>query len=140
MSVPVDKRTQGKLTVCVEAQQLAKYTLSITTNKKIFTEQYQHALTDAINTAALEIYLNIWAANNVYVNLKDELQRADALRVRREYQARAYANCQKLLALIDLAKPVFHLTTKRVIFWADKTIKVKNLLRAWKDSDNKRFK
>ena len=60
MSVPVDKRTQGKLTVCVEAQQLAKYTLSI--------------------------------------------------------------------------------TTKRVVYWADKTIKVKNLLRAWKDSDNKRFK
>lgn len=46
MSVPVNERTQGKLEVCVKAHDLACYTLKITVNKKIFTADYQDALTD----------------------------------------------------------------------------------------------
>lgn len=133
MSVPVGKRQEGHLKVAVEALALAKYTLDITANKKIFKAEYQNALTDKIIEAALDIYLNIWEANNVYASDKSTFE------LRRRYQTIALANCNKLLALIDIAAPVFHLTSKRVKFWAGQAVSVKRLLRAWRDADNKRF-
>ena len=53
MSVPVNQRTHGKLEACVKARELACYTLQITKNKKVFTEDYQEAITD-------KIYAELW--------------------------------------------------------------------------------
>ena len=53
MSVPVNQRTHGKLEACVKAHELCVYTLRIASNKKIFTVEYQEALTDRIISTAL---------------------------------------------------------------------------------------
>lgn len=53
MSVPVNERSQGKLEACTKAFDLATYTLRITKNKKVFTVEYQEALTDKIISLAL---------------------------------------------------------------------------------------
>ena len=133
MSVPVNKRSHGKLEACVKSRDLACYTLQITKNKKIFTEDYQEALTDKIITTALNIHCFVWTANNIVVNCYEDLQE------RLSYQNKAILQCNILLSLIDIAKPIFHLSSKRVMFWGNTTIETRNLIRAWKNSDYKRY-
>lgn len=54
-------------------------------------------------------------------------------------QERAARNCNNLLALIQLAKTIFHLKSKRVKYWSEKTIDVRGYLRSWRDADSKRY-
>lgn len=134
MSVPVNKRTQGKLEVCVQAHDLACYTLQITKNKNVFSEDYQEVLTNKIIQAALDIHLCVWSANNVLVKTPEDYQN------RRQLQDTACIRCNVLLSLIDIAKSIFHLSGKRVHYWGSKVVTTRNLIRAWRESDYKRYK
>lgn len=133
MSVPVNQRTHGKLEVCVKAHDLCCYTLQITANKKNFTQEFQESLTNRIVEAAIDIHTLCWSANNILVNSVDDL------RERTMYQEKAAIKCNILLSLIDVAKRIFHLSTKRVTYWAGKTIETRNLIRALRESDLKRY-
>lgn len=134
MSVPVNQRKTGKLEVCLKAHDLCVYTLQITKNKKIFTEEYQESLTDRIISEAMDIHLNVWMANNVKVTTASDYD------VRRKMQTVAISKCASLLALIDIAKSIFHLSGKRVMFWGSKVVETRNLIRAWRTSDAQRYK
>lgn len=133
MSVPEGLRGTGRLEVIEKALDLADYTITITANPKIFLPEYQKSLTDDINRVALAIYIDAWTANNILVrNAEDFVER-------KRLQERAARNCNNLLALMQLAQKVFHLKLKRIQFWGEKTINARNLLRAWKESDCKRY-
>ena len=73
MSVPVNERGHGKLEACVKALDLCVYTLQITSNKGIFTEQYQRSLTDNIVDTAIKIHTICWTANNILVNSAEDM-------------------------------------------------------------------
>lgn len=133
MSVPVDQRTTGKLEVCIKSRDLATYTLQITKNKKIFKEEYQDAITDKLISTALNIHALIWAANNTLVNSHQDMMERLAL------QDKAAAQCNVMLSLIDIAKPLFHLEAKRVMFWGGKVVNVRTLIRSWHNADWKRY-
>ena len=133
MSVPANQRTQGKLEVAVKSRNVAVYTLQITKNKKIFTEDYQEAVTDKIISTALNIHCLVWAANNTNVISYEAMQERLLL------QEKAIAQCNVLLSLIDIAKPLFHLASKRVMFWGGMVIETRNLIRSWHSADRKRY-
>ena len=133
MSVPEGLRGTGRLEVIEKALDLADYTITITANPKIFLPEYQKALTDDINRIALAIYIDAWTANNILV------RNAENFAERKRLQERAARNCNNLLALMQLAQKVFLLKLKRIQFWGEKTLNVRNLLRAWKESDYKRY-
>lgn len=134
MSVPENSRTKSKLEVCVKAHDLCCYTLQIAANKKIFTEEYQRSLTDRIVETAIGIHCDCWNANNIYVRDAEDYQE------RKRLQEEAARKCNILLSLMDIAKPLFHLTAKRVYYWGKLTIEARNLIRAWRDSDKKRYR
>lgn len=133
MSVPVNQRTTGKLEVCVKAHDLCRYTLQITANKKIFLPEYQVSLTNRITDTALCIHTLCWSANNILVNSADDLKR------RSELQEQAAIQCNNLLSLMEIAKSIFHLSTKRIKYWGGLTIETRKLIRAWRESDRKRY-
>ena len=134
MSVPVNQRSQSKLEACVKAHDLCVYTLQITANDKIFKAEYRAALTDKIIATALNIHTLAWSANNVIVKGPEDLKGRNRL------QDEAVIQCNVLLSLIEIAKSLFHLSTKRVIYWSAKAIETRNLIKAWKESDKKRFR
>lgn len=123
MAVAEGERSQSKLEVIVRALDLATYTIRITNNQKIFLPEYRSSLTDDI----------IRTANNILV------KSADDWKMRKALQERAARNCNNLLALIQLAKTIFHLKSKRVKYWSEKTIDVRGYLRSWRDADSKRY-
>lgn len=133
MSVPVNRRSHGKLDVCVKAHDLCCYTIQITSNKKVFLPEYQYSLTDRIVRAAIEIHALCWSANNVLVKTAEDREE------RLSCQKKAAIQCNVLLSLIEIAKNLFHLHTKRVIYWSEMTIEARKLIRAWHDADKKRY-
>lgn len=134
MSVPVGKRSQSKFEVIIKARDLAKYTLDITKNSNIFLPEYQTSLTNDIISTAKNIFIKCWTANNIRVTTPEH-----ALQ-RKRLQEDAALDCNSLLALIDLAKCVYHLKSKRIKFWAEKTIIARTFIREWSASDAKRYK
>lgn len=133
MSVPEGLRKCGKLKVLVEALDLTDYTLTITANSKVFVPEYKSVLTDKINELVLNIYINLFTANNIVV--KSEM---DA-RERHQLQMVAITQCNDLLALIQIAQKVFHLKLKRIKYWGSKIISVKSLIKSWARADVERY-
>ncbi len=133
MSVPVNQRSHGKLEACVKAKELCCYTVKITSNKKIFVAEYQEALTNRIIDCALNIHLFSWGANNILVNSVEDM------RERLLLQEKAALECNQLLALMEVAKSVFHLSSKRIEYWAGRAIETRTLIKAWRESDRKRY-
>lgn len=133
MSVPEGERGENKFNPLIKSMELAMYTIQICNNKNIFLPEYQSALTDDIIRTAKDIYIDAWTANNIRVI------NADNWKERRCLQERAKRNCNNLLALIQLAKGLYHLKDKRVKYWGRKTLEVRKLLQAWKESDGRRY-
>lgn len=142
MAVPEGKRGEGKLRVFTKANALTIYTIKICTNPKIFLPQYQNALTNDIIRTAKNIFIYLWTANNIDVRTpKTPEQRVRVLGnygERRRLQEAAARECNNLLALMQMAQALFHLKTKRIKYWGQMTIEVRDMIRKWQESDIKR--
>lgn len=138
MSVPVGERSEGRFSLLVKAEFLTRYTMLITANDKVFTPAYQKALTDDIIDTAKNIYLGLREANDISVRVGTEFQRMD-YRERNRLQREAFRNTKRLLYLIDLAHRVFHLSSRRVKYWAELVLEVKDRTYGWIESDNHRY-
>lgn len=134
MSVPESQRGKGKFDVIINALYLAQYTITITKNKNIFLPEYQSALTDDLIRCAKDIYINAWKANNIRVTSQEDCKE------RKHLQELSILECNSLLATMQLAKKVFHLKSKRIKYWGELTIKARDGIHAWKESDTKRYK
>ena len=132
MSVPKEQRSKGTLNVNIEARRLAVYTMRITANIKWFPAD-QKDYTDRLRNAAVDIHTLCWLANNIKADSAAHIMR------RTQLQDRAAEKCNELAALIELAKPLFHLTTKRCYFWIMKTNELRGMIRGWRDSDMQRL-
>ena len=135
MSVPVSKRNENQtLKTLLLTMDLAYYTIKICCNENVFSPKYKNAVTDDLIRLAKDIYINCKTANGIKVETREDLE------LRTGYQLRAKADCDTLLAELDIAKRVFHLSGKRVLYWGSKTMESREYIMRWKESDVKRFK
>lgn len=118
------------------ARELALYTIKICDNENVFLPKHRQSLTDDIVRTATAIYLNSWTANNIRVTEKNK---KEMWSWRSRLQRQAILDCSKLLALIGLAHPLFHLKGKRVEYWSDQVVKVRNYIKKWRESDIERY-
>ena len=132
MSVNISKRTENPLEVHVRAVELAAYTYKICDNEKVFKPIHK-GLVIKIEEIVTDIYCKAWYANNIRV--KD----AEGWAERANLQKDAERLCTELLCVINIAARVFHLTAKRVKYWGGITLEVQNLLKAWHESDCRRY-
>ena len=135
MSVVESKRSPGKLEVIVKAECLVVYTIKICSNEKTFPPQYRNGLICKIEAAALDIYTDCRAANNIMVGGDPE-----KMKERSRLQKRAADNCNSLLAMISVAEKVCHLRRRRVEYWGGLVIKVRALIKAWRESNEKQYR
>lgn len=134
MSVPVNARKEGKLHVLVLALDLTTYTIMICKNPKVFNPLYNTAITNDIVHTSKDIYIKLWRANNIVVSGDKE-----KLTERLKLQSEAAECCNELLPMIQIAAKLFHLSSKRVKYWAEKTIELRGYIRKWRDADRHRY-
>lgn len=127
----------------IQARKLCKYTLHIIKNNNVF-KSFPNGIDDDINPpqyevvakireTALDLYMSCFSANKVYLS-------KDNYKHRRQLQDKSISKCNELLALIELSKDLFHLTSKRVAHWGSFTLCVRSLLQSWKEKDYSRYK
>lgn len=143
--VPAEIRTPSKFEPILMARNLAKYSLNILANNKTFKAlptgdvEYdvknppQPEFVGELRKASLSIYKTAYAANETQLN-------KDNYKHRRNLQDKAISECTELMALIELSMKVFHLSFKRVKYWLNFTLIVRERLRKWRDADLKRYK
>ena len=145
MAIPKSKRTTTPLSVLVEADTLACYTILICTDESRFPKRYRWCLTKKIIESAVQAKMHIAKANAVYVN------DAESAKLRRTYQQEAVADIAALSATMDTAFRLFsglrHIDTAEkpkkcinIATWTAQLDKVKSLLLAWKKSDTEKYK
>lgn len=138
MSVPEGAREDNKFTLPVKAEELTEHTLRVTKNEKLFLPQYQREITDVLNQSAINAYLLIREANDVRVR-KNGIVDPAKFRQRLMYQEQAIRYLRRMLPMIDLARRVFHLSTRKVKFWAQMVIDVRDRTKSWMEDDMRRY-
>lgn len=128
-----DTPQNRQLEACWKARGLALHTIKICNNKNIFLPEFQSSLTDDLIRTAKDIYINAWTANNIRVTTQQHW------RYRSELQMKAILQCNNLLAMISLARALFHLKSKKTAYWSELTIETRNMLKNWHKSDMKRY-
>jgi hypothetical protein len=133
MTVPVERRTESKFEIMTKANELAKYTVKICSNEKNFPKRYRWCITYQIVENAVEINCDINRANAIYVKTKADWKQ------RRAYQKKAQADIAALITLLDIAKCTFNINGKRMYYWCGLINDVRTKLKAWMESDEKRY-
>lgn len=134
MSVPVPQRGHGELEVNSKARALTVYTLKILENEKWFPKE-QSAFIAKLQDCTIEIQALCWDANNIKVD-----GNPDRYRRRIDHQDQTAEMCNRMMMLIETAKPLFHLESKRVRYWIGMTKDLRSMIRAWRDKDAERLK
>lgn len=129
-----DNPQNRQLDACQKAMDLAVHTLRITSNQNIFKPEFQN-VTDIIVRIALEAYTDAWDANNVYVT-----QENGRWSEREKLQYLAIRRCNDLLAMINVARRVFHLRGKKVKYWSQLAIDTRKLIGRWHEANAAQYK
>ena len=130
-----DTPANRQLEAAEKALDLALHTIKICKNKKIFLEEYQDALTNDIIRCAKDIYTYTWNANNVYVRPDN-----GRWRERERLQMAAISKCNELLALINIARRLFHLKGNKVRYWSQLTIDTRQMIHKWHEANAKQYR
>lgn len=134
MSVIKAKRSEGKLQVLIQANNLCVYTVQICKNEKYFPKRDRWIMTQHIVHEALDVLCCIKRANAVNVATWEDYK------YRRAQQVEAYSHAEALLILLDVAYITLCIESQRIEFWTGQIISVENLLKKWRESDRKRYK
>lgn len=134
MSVPKPKRESGKQEVNTLALQLCVHTLKITANEKVFTPEHKDVVQMA-RKLAIDIDKLCWRANNIKVGDNINLYYS-----RLDLEQQAGNMCNDLNRQILICKPLFHLPGRKVIYWSKLTVELRNKIRDWYQSDEKRLR
>lgn len=137
-SVLKSKRGETKFDLIIKARELCVYTLRITDNKNVFPIGCQEDLISQIRNLSIDIFKSLYDANNIDIRKTNKNLKED-FKTRRRYISKAIRECYDLLALIQIAKPIFHLSSKRIKYWAYLTINVREGARGLKESDRDRL-
>ena len=129
-----DTSQNRQLEACEKAMELAIHTIQICKNKKIFTVEYQDALTNDIIRCAKNIYVYAWEANNIYVREDN-----DRWPQRERLQLLAISKCHELIALINIARRLFHLKGKKVRYWTQLVIDTRAMLGKWHEANARQY-
>lgn len=140
MSVPASERGYNKFEVFLKSRELCEYTIHICSNSNNFDTKYKEYLTDDLVKYAKEIHIKLWTANNIYVNASKSENNKLAYAERIRLQNEAIVDCTMFLAMLEVARKVFRIQTRRFEHWGKLILSVKELAKAWKDSDMKRMK
>ena len=133
MSVPQGMRSKSKLEAVIRARELAAHTIRITSNPKKFPVEFRELLGKNYAEIAIKIFNSCWAANNIRVTSRAAWEK------RKELQDEAARACVVLLADIDLGAEVYKFPAKRIESWSKMVVETLELIRAWRDADQKRY-
>lgn len=134
MSVPEGNRKESVYEPILKARELAIYTFRITANQNVFLPDFSDDVTKPIKKLTLGIYMRLYNANRVVVtNHEFYIERW-------RLQHEAVQMCNELLAMIQFAKRLFHLSSRRVKFWGGYVVSIRCCISDNIESERSRYR
>lgn len=133
MTVVKSRRGQSDLEVITKSRELAKYTIRICDNEKNFPKRHRWFTNNRLADVALDVCGYIYEANGTFVKTKSDYA------IRRDNQVHALNKIERLLLNMTIAYELYNVDSKKIDYWTGLVIEVQKLLRAWRDSDYKRY-
>lgn len=133
MAVLKNNRHECELDAIVKARDVATYTAQILNNEKAFPKRGRWIIAADISKHALAAFTCTRCANDIRVETPIDYN------YRRLEQQKAHANLEALLSLIEIAKGLYSIETKRIEYWTGLIIKAEALIDKWRLSDEKRY-
>ena len=134
MSVPEGKRTESQMSVFVKAHELAVHTAVVLANKKIFNPEIDETLINRIRGCGYDILAKALTANRI---------RADTnsinWQMRYRLQQETISLCDEMYAYINIAKKIYHVRNKKIVYWLKILSDTRALLQRWKENDIRRY-
>lgn len=124
-----DKSNEKVLQVIIKAEDLADYTLEVTSNCNNFPKKYRFTLVDKMVTKSFNIYECLFEANRT--RIANKIQRYDL-------QTKAITYCEELQFYIKLSLKRNIITPKRAEHWSGLVSDVKYMTLAWRKRDKER--
>lgn len=137
MSVVKSKQGKNKFELFDKTARMAAHTLKITQNPNVFDPDNSKEIVSEIRTAAVRIHILCWRANDIKVPSENNREQIE-MRMKLEYEALKY--CTDLKGLINLAKPLYRLSSKKVAYWMKLVLEVQSLITSWRESEKKRIR
>lgn len=119
-----------KLQVILKAEELAEYTLRVTSNCNRYPKKWRFSLVDKMQNKALEIYEYLHEANRTDLKAYG--------RERSELQTKAITYCDELLFYIELSYKLNIINDKGMEYWSKMVTDVKRMAIAWRTRDKER--
>jgi hypothetical protein len=132
VSVPKGQRSGSKLDTQVACEELIEHTVKIIANERHFKPE-NAKLHERIIDTALRIGQGVWEANGIRVRTADDFRERHAL------QERAIRDANALLYLMTVSARLDHLRKGKYHHWAELARKARDMTRAWRDSDARRY-
>jgi len=132
MSVAAPLRSASPLNAQTKTEELVVHTIRIASNPNVFDPAFS-TLTNRVVDGVIGIGQGIWEANGIMVDSPRKWK------VRRGLQERACRHFDTLLYQIGICKRMFHLRRGKYENWVRMTTEARDLVRAWRDSDRKRY-
>lgn len=136
MSVPEGSRGEGRFSLEIRAEELAHYVITITGNEKVFVPDNRRRITEEIAMLAINAFVYIQQANDIDIRNENSPKYLRNKRRRRLLQESALEALKRMIPLIHLARRSFHLSTKRVKYWMQLVIEIRNRTRNWMESES----
>ena len=133
MSVVESQRKDTVMPSITKSFELAKYTIHICSNEKVFPKRYRWCLTDNIVKTAVNIHNYLIMANSIFVNSKD------MYRLRVKYQVMAMALAKSLLGNMQLSKEIFGIEEDRMRYWTGLVYEIENLISTCRKNEAVRY-
>ena len=120
----------NELQVIKKAKQLAKHTLTITSNINHYPKKFRYSIVDKMQNKCLNIYETLFEANRTDIK--------DFKRYRLELQTRAITYCDELMYYIELSCDMGFISMKSMEYWSKMVTDIKRMTIAWRTKDRTR--
>ena len=137
MSVVKSKQGSNKFSLHDKTARMAAHTIRITKNPNVFDPNVSIRVLEEVRVTAVRIHILCWRANDITVPETDNRAQIEA-RMKLQYEALRY--CTDLKALINLTKPLYHVSGKKVKNWMKMVLEAQNLISKWRESDRSRIR
>lgn len=128
------------------ALNLVVHTERVCANKKIFSlkskedsdinqDEKEDFVVTKIHESAINTYLCARRANRIRVTKDDP----NSKNYRLDLILESVLSCDELLDLITVARPLYHLKSKKYEYWIKLVVMTKSQLSAWYHSEKKRY-
>lgn len=124
------------LQVVIDAKRLYCHSVKIMSNEKVFkpSNDFRGLTLIRVHELLLDVYTKTWEANRINVSKEPELKDE-----RLALQRQAIVDVKLLLALFELVKSQFHLSSNKFWNWMNMLVALGGKLSAWHKSDTARY-